>query len=504
MSASRLSPVSVVYRAGATVSRLAWLLVIATVGSQSMGVSTGIGLGIVVGGLALALLYQFVYWQRYEYELTEDTFDIRSGVLSRRTREIPLGRVQNVDLQRNLVQRAMGVAEVRLETAGGADTEARLRFVSDEEAERLRAAISRRKRGVADDTVEPEPEADLLFAVTPRELLVLGVTSIDLRLLSLASVFLPVVVPSLTDRFGDPLLSFAMAAPVAAFGLVVLAAVVSGVYSITNYYGFRLFRADSELRYERGLIQQFAGTIPVEKIQTLAVSENVLARRLGYASLSVETAGYAPGDSGGSQSAIPIAERDRVFALARTIESFEEPDWRRPPKRARTRYVVRYLALVIALSSVAYAVDRFTGLSYAWYFVLLGVPLAPVGAHLRWRNLAYAVCEDHLLTRTGFWSRETRVVPYYRIQTVVHSQTVFQRRRNLATVLVDTAGGGGITGSDARAIDIDADAAADLRETVHDRLQDSLVEARAARRRHRLESVGSRGTGVGPDVSPGD
>jgi putative membrane protein len=504
MPARRLSPLSVFYRAGETVMRLAWLLVIATVGSRSMGVPTEVGVGVVAGGLVLAMVYQFVYWERYEYELTEDTFDIRSGVLSRRTREIPLGRVQNVDLRRNVLQRALGLAEVRLETAGGSETEAQLRFVGEAEAQRLRDAVSRRKRGVSGDSAEPEPEADLLFAITPRELLILGVTSVDLRLLSLASVFLPVVVPSLTDRFGDPLVSFAMTAPVAAFALAVVAAVLSGLYSVTNYYGFRLSRTGSELRYERGLLQQFAGTIPLEKVQTMAVSENVLARRLGYASLSVETAGYAPGDSSGSQSAVPLAERDRVLRLARSIDSFGEPDWQRPPGRARTRYVVRYVAAVLVLTGIAYAVDRFTGFSYAWYLVLLGVPLAPVGAHLKWRNLAYAVCEDHVLTRAGFWSRETRVVPFYRIQTVVHSQSVFQRRRRLATVLIDTAGGGGITGSDARAVDIDADAAAELRETVHDRLQDSLDEARAVRRRERLESITTGGAGSAPDVSPTD
>jgi putative membrane protein len=504
MPARRLAPLSVLYRAGETVVRLAWVLVIATVGSRSMGVPTEVGAGVVVGGLVLALLYQFVYWQRYEYELTGDTFDIRSGVFSRRTREIPLDRVQNVDLRRNLLQRAFGLAEVRLETAGGSETEAQLRFVGEEEAQRLRDAASRRKRGADDGSAEPDPEADLLFAVTPRELLILGVTGVDLRLLSLASVFLPVVVPSLTDRFGDPLFSFAMTAPVGAFGLAVAAAVLSGLYSITNYYGFRLFRADSELRYERGLLQQFAGTIPLDKVQALAVTENVLARWLGYASLSVETAGYAPGDSSGSQSAVPIAERDRVFRLARSIDSFGEPDWQRPPKRARARYVFRYTAMVLVLTGIAYGVDRFTGFSYAWYFVLLGVPLAPVGAHLKWRNLAYAVCEDHVVTRAGFWSRETRVVPYYRVQTVVDSRTLFQRRRHLATVLIDTAGGGGLTGNDARAIDIDADAAADLRETVHDRLQDSLTEARAVRRRRRLESMASTGTGSAPGASPGD
>jgi putative membrane protein len=507
----RLSPLSVGYRALETAGRLGWILIFVTFGSTQAGLQTWQAALLVVGGLFAAGLYQLVYWQRFEYELTPDTFDIRSGVFSRRTREIPLRRVQNVDLQRNVLQRAFGLTEVRLETAGGSDTEAQLRFVTETEAERLRREISRLKRGTTetgDGEPAPEPEAELLFAVTPRELLVLGVVSVDLRLLSLVTVILPILAPSMTAGFGpiqDPLLGLVLGAPVLAVFLVLAAALISGVYSVTNYWGFELRRVEDELRYDRGLLQRFSGTIPLSKVQALALSENVLARRLGYASLSVETAGYGPGDSSGSQSAVPIAERDRVVSLARSVEPFEAVEFERPPKRARLRYVVRYTVVALLAVAAAYAVNQFTGLTFAWYLAFGLLPLAPVGAHLKWRNLGYALLENHFVARGGFWNRETRIVPYYRVQTVIESATVFQRRRDLATLTVDTAGSGGFTGSDARALDIDTGRAAELRETVEARLQGALEEARAERRSQRLEDLRRAETAFGGgDVSPGD
>ncbi len=486
----KLHPLSIPYRTGETVVRLAWVLVFLVIGGSTFEGTAVVGL-LVVAAFVLALGYQFVYYQRFDYELTGDSLDIASGVVSRRNREIPIGRIQNVDISRNVVQRLVGIAEIDLETAGGSSTEASLKCVSESEARRLQSEIGRLKRGEdADGEPAPAPDRTELFAITPKELLLLGVIGVDLRLLSLVTVVLPVVAPSLRERFADPLVGLAITAPVVAVLVVAAIAAVSGVLAVTNYYGFRLSRQSDELHYERGLLQRFSGTIPLEKVQTLGVSENVLARRLGYASLAVETAGYAPGESG-QQSAIPLAERDRVFDLASSVESFDAVEFERPPGRARQRYVVRYGAVAVLAVLAVYAVDRFTALSFAWYAAALLLPAAPVAAHLKWVNLGYDVQPEYVVLREGFWTRTITVVPYYRVQTVVESRTVFQRRRDLATLVVDTAGSSGLTGGQPRALDIDADRAAELRETVADRLQASLVRRREARRRERIRSIES-------------
>ena len=140
-----------------------------------------------------------------------------------------------------------------------------------------------------------------------------------------------------------------------------------------------------------------------------------------------------------------------------------------------------------------FAVDHFTTLPFAWYVTGALLPAALLAAHLKWSNLGYDVQGEYVLLREGFWTRTTTVVPYYRVQTVVDSRTVFQRRRNLATLVVDTAGSSGLTGGQPRALDIDADRAAELRESVADRLQEALVRRRNQRRRERLRSIESSG-----------
>jgi len=482
----RLDARSVPYRAGESLTRLVWLVVIVAFTSDASAAPPAL---LIVGGLllvvTLAVGYQVLYYQRFAYDLTDQTFDIRSGIVSRRSREIPLRRVQNVDIAANPVQRALGIAEVRLETAGGSGTEATLRYVSREEARRLQDDIGRLNRGetTASEDTDREAGDEPLFAITMRELLLLGFVSVDLRILSFLSVGIPLFAPSMGDVLAPtrPLLVQLSPVTLGVTGLLVLytvSALVGGVVAITNYYGFTLRRAHDELRYERGLLQRYSGTIPLDKVQSLSVKANVLARAIGHGSLAVVTAGYAPGE-GGSQSAVPFAERDRVVTLAQSIESFEDPDYTRPPKRARTRYAVRYLVVALGVIALAYGLVRFTPLDGAWWGTFALLPVVPVAAHATWSARGYALQDDYVLARNGYVVQREVVVPYHRIQTVTTAETVFQRRRDLATLVVDTAGSGGFGGQDAQAVDIDAAEADRLRETVERRMHAAVAERRA-------------------------
>jgi putative membrane protein len=178
-----------------------------------------------------------------------------------------------------------------------------------------------------------------------------------------------------------------------------------------------------------------------------------------------------------------------VLDLARSIERFEPVAFDRPPKRARERYLVRYSAVALLIVGAAFAADTYTGLRFTWYLTIALLPLAAVGAHLKWLNLGYDLQSEYIVLREGFWTRTVTIVPYYRVQTVLDSQTVFQRRRRLASLVVDTAGSSGLTNRQPRALDIDEDRAAELREVVADRLQEMVRERRSQRRRERLEMI---------------
>ena len=455
--------------------------------TTSAGGSPGPGISLllvlVTLGVFASVAWEYARYKRYSYELTTDTFDIHSGVLSRRDREIPYERIQNVDISQNVLQRFLDIAEVRLETAGGSGTEAQLRYVSRDEASRLQEELSRLKGGETPDATGPEPAGERLFRLSDREHLILGVVSADLRVFGVLTVLVSVFAPRFAEQLGPEFELVSLLGPAIALSAILLLWVASAVLQIFRYYGFTLTRRGDELRYERGLLQRYSGTVPLSKVQTLTLRENVLARALGYASLVIQTAGYAPGQDGSRvESAVPIAERDRALALARDVEPFGDVEFTRPPKRARIRYAVRYALLVAVLTALAWGVDAATGVFPRWYLPLAGLVAVPLAAHLTWKHRGYYADEEYVVTRRGFWRRNTVVVPYHRVQTVFSSQTVFQRRRDLGSVTVDTASGGGLGGGDAVAVDIDADAAETLREAVADRLQRALRQRARERR----------------------
>ncbi len=487
----KLDPRSIPYRAFGTATR--WAL---GVGTVAIVVSSFVDLGLAPVAVAAAIgasglagaAWAVAYHRRFAFELTADSLDITSGVVARRTREIPLGRIQNVDIRQGVVPRLLGVAEVRFETAGGSGTEASLAFVDLAVARDLQERVDRHGDVAPDEgagveagagAAEPgRPAEEPLYAIAPHELALLSVTSVDWRALGFVVLAGAGVLPDpLSTTVGSRRLS-----PVALLAqplLLGLAGVAGNAALLTaRFFRFRLWRAGETLRYERGLFRRFSGSIPMDRVHLLRLRDNPATRRLGVAALDIETAGYGPDADAGTAAAVPIAEQRRVLDLARSVEPFPDLTFERPPARARLRYAIRYAALAALVTGGLFAVDVLVR-SIPWYLGAGLFAAAPVAAHLTWVHRGYAVGERALLVRAGFWRRRTHVVPLYRVQTVATTATVFQRRWSLATVRVDTASGA------PAAHDLDAGAARELRETV---ARELLVD-RARRRAERHPST---------------
>lgn len=140
--------------AGAALTFGAIVLVVAVVASfvQSEGGRTAVVL--VAGGVALLLTVLTAVLQRIAirymgYLVREHDLSYRYGVLSRTTQTIPFTRVQHVSIDRGPVERRLGLATLRLRSAGGVIAIAGL---SVEAATRLREVVVTRADVDTDDT----------------------------------------------------------------------------------------------------------------------------------------------------------------------------------------------------------------------------------------------------------------------------------------------------------------------------------------------------------------
>jgi len=495
-------------------------------------------------GALLGAAYGVARYYRFTYELADGTLSVDSGVFDRQERAIPLSRIQNVDIERGPLQRVFGLAVVKFETAGGSATEATLNAVTVEEADELQSAVTRYRRGedeteskadepgdedgsdeaVGERTEQRQPTQQRLYELSTRDLLTLALVSFRpaapavvlfgvpfaqeyaLRALSetVAALGGPATVSlDLLPTYSTP--ELLLTGLVAAAQFVLAAWILSAAFTITEFYGFQIDYVGDDLRYRRGLIQEYSGSIPLSKIQTVTVRENALMRRFGYAALAVETAGYAPGSGSqdASNTAIPLDDRETVLALAEALTDAEMPEMQELPKRSRRRYAVRYSLVPVAITAVlavvnAAAVPLPDGGSLSipfWYAPLALVPLAVVAGHLTWKHRGFATLDRLFAARSGVLVQTTRLVPYYRVQTVIDSRSVFQRRLSLASVTADTASTASLLGGDATAYDVADETARELHETLRSRLMSDLRARARGDRDHALDEFVERSTG---------
>src|SRR5215211_4531562 len=101
-------------------------------------------------GALILLAWSALEWLRRSYTLEGGALRLEEGVLSRQLRAVPFDRIQQVDLVRKPLHRLLGVATLRVETAGGGSAaEVDLDVVTLAEARALRSSLLRAKAALA-------------------------------------------------------------------------------------------------------------------------------------------------------------------------------------------------------------------------------------------------------------------------------------------------------------------------------------------------------------------
>jgi putative membrane protein len=364
---------------------------------------------MLLGLLVAGGIYGTASWLRTKYWIEADELRVDTGVVSRQSRRIRVDRLQGIDISQPFVARLFGLAELKMDVAGGGAREGSLAFLPLREAQDLRATLLQRRDAVrAGEAGEGADDGDQTAAAPPAP--ERHVATLDLGTLVVSLLLSPESFAFLVAA----LFFAALFAVVGNLGGVAVVPVLGG-FAITQfrrlsaYYGFTVSETPAGLQVRRGLFERDATTITLARVQGVVISEPVLWRRFGWAKLDVALAGYASSsDSDGKPSAstvMPVAPRPLVIALARRLlaeAGSPDPDdvvLTPPPERSR------------------------------W--------VAPV----RRRFMSSGDGDGLVVSREGLLNRRTHVVPHARVQSLQLHQGPWQRRLGLADLQVDSPPG---------------------------------------------------------------
>ena len=123
----RLHPLSPLVRSGRGLLAVLALAALSTSGVVGGGTGTrwyDLALPVLVAVAAL------VNWFVTRWKVDGATLRIETGLLRRDSRQLPIARIQAVDLVRPFFARMLGLAEIRIRLAGSNDADGRLAYLS--------------------------------------------------------------------------------------------------------------------------------------------------------------------------------------------------------------------------------------------------------------------------------------------------------------------------------------------------------------------------------------
>ena len=476
----RLHPLAVLVIArrfiGASLIPLAALLV-----SLGTRVLVPLLLAVVLLGVPLAVLS----WWRFRYRVGAGRLELRSGVLSRSVRTIPLDRIRGVDVSEPFVHRLLGLVKVEVEAAagGGSKAELSLAAVSRAQANALRAVLlgagAAAARGPA-----------VLHRAGPQLLALGGVTSLRYLVAPLAIVGVGLNLADdlpggFVERAGDAAIDLlptdALGIAVLAAGTIVLVLAIGAAGSLLVDWNFTLTDDRERLTASRGLLTRRIVTIDRNRIRGADVGDTPLRRILRLVSITAIVAGLR-GRTGGTTLA-PVLPADETHGLLQVVDP-AAPDpvapLARHPRAARRRRLQRAIALP-ALAVLAAAALR-SPWGVAGAVVLAG--LAVVLALDRYCQLGHGFDGRRLVLRSGSLRRRWSELDPAGVVAFELRSSPAQRRSGLCTLVVHLGQGAGSR----RALDAGELQAAGLLAGLHPRLLEPLLERSSSPQLERASS----------------
>ena len=477
-SERRLHPASFLFALGGHAKQLLVPGIVLLISARSGSESWETWAMVLIVPFAIAAAVRVL---SYRYRFDESELVVRTGFIFRNERHVPYARIQNVDALQNVLHRTLGVADVRIETGGGTEGEARMQVVSLGAFRELRDRVFEGRSTIATDPAVGAAgvpagapgaggagaAAETILHLPLREVVLSGLIE-GRGLVVLSGVFGVLWEAGLIDNvvgtlFGEPTSGrgaiFQMVRAIvgqgtpspgrigltlAAFGVfLIVVRGFSAAWAVVTLHGFRLARLDNDLRLEFGLLTRVTATIPLHRIQALTIVEGPLHRACGRVSIRVDTAGGDGKDPAQAQRQrlAPLLRRAELAGFLRAVLPDHDLDaqWNAVDPRGFRRKLVRSAIGIMFVSA-----------ALVWPLQLWTLPVlvlmsgwAAVHAQQWIRRLGWATTPSAVLFRSGWIWRNTTIAPLGKIQIVAVRESPFDRRLRMAGVVVDTAGAGG-------------------------------------------------------------
>jgi len=382
----------------------------------------------------------------FRFYIEDNKMIIKSGWLKKTTKVIPLEKIQTVNIEQGPVHQVMNIVKLSIDTAGSQQAEASIDALHKTMAEALREQLLSEKA----EFITAEAKQD---SVTPimhlngRYLLKLSISANHLETLLLLFSFVFGLYENLKDidngfftdineAFPDrsiyPVLFLAIA-------ILLITIIVSTARIFFSFYDFNVVRNNTGLRIKSGLLNVKERIISSGKIQFVSWKANWIRKKMRLWMLEYHISG-ADEVQRKSRVHLPLTRNEYIPLMVK--EYYELPAVNEAIAiRIHSSFFWRRFIIVGLIPSLVIIPLLWLVWEEVSLFLLFYTFSIAIMAWQTQRKFRLWAMNDTAYIKKGWLGEERILLQWYKMQFIQITQSFFQRKRDLASIRIHTAGG---------------------------------------------------------------
>ncbi|MBL0881899.1 MAG: PH domain-containing protein [Chitinophagaceae bacterium] len=412
---------------------------------------------IIGGGLVVFILIKTLldYWFM-KFSIHQGQLLVRKGLFTKKTVTIPLERIQAVHLEQSLLHTLTRTYKVLIDTAGTDEEELKIYAIAAEDATALRYillnAMHRSVDGGSDKQTIPATNYQLISKLNIVGLLKLSLSANHLETMGIIAAFVigkyedikPLInkIPLLKQlqSYSDTMqFTWTVITSLVIISLLITM-VISIVRTFLRFYDYTVRKDEKGFHIRWGLVQIKQKIIPFNKIQMLSWRSNFIRRLIGLGLLSLKVAGQKE-EKVKLRLELPITSPEQVATIIQTYQSSLPAQEDNQGYQIHHSYIFQRaffitLPFLLVLTTGAYFVWNWNAL-----LILLWWPLSMLKNWWYWNNFRFWIADTGVQRYASTFGKNEILLNWNNIQYVQLRQSLFQKKKGLATLFLHTAGG---------------------------------------------------------------
>ena len=289
-------------------------------------------------------VYRILYYKTSGYELTEKEIKCSRGVLFRKRSILEFKKVHAINKKQNLFQRLFGIAVLTVDS-GSTNTSHQAEIIIVEKAETVDALLNELnalKEG-STRTVEQTEEVllsdkDSLYSFTSKKKMLY--TLINIASTAFATALFGVLAItaigvcklmlqiSALGTWGQYFLFSLLITLGAMLLFSAFSFVGCMIHSFIGYHNFTVTKRGNDIQIAYGLLERHTNTFSYDRIKAVKISQGLVQRMLGFASIKLEVIGYTSDDDNNTELGVlvPFCKYDEIGEILGKILPDYIPD----------------------------------------------------------------------------------------------------------------------------------------------------------------------------------